>query len=139
MRELQISGNIGRDAEYQTARNGEFISFSVATSNGKNKDGTYRPSTWVNCTMPDSEYTAKLFPYLKKGTKVFVRGNASCRAWINKEGKPDSSLNINVEKIEFIGGGAKESDSDSSNTQEPTQEAGFNAPGPALQSDDVPF
>lgn len=139
MRELQITGNIGKDAEYQTGRSSEFISFSVATGNGKNKDGTYKPSTWVNCTMPDSEYTAKLFPYLKKGTKVLVRGNAMSRAWINKEGKADSSLNINVEKIEFIGG-AKDNDTDSSTSQEPAQQdAGFNAPGPALQADDIPF
>lgn len=139
MRELQIIGYIGKDAEYQTGRGSEFITFSVATDNGKNKDGTDRPTTWVNCTMPDNEYTAKLFPWLKKGTQVFIRGAASSRAWINKEGKPDSSLNINVDKVKFVGSSKNNNQSTQPESTNQQQDTAFNAPGPALQADDVPF
>lgn len=142
MRQATITGNLGKEAEWKPGSQGEFLTFSVATSNGKDKQGTYRPSTWVNCTMQDSEYTRKLQQYLTKGTKVLVQGDISCRAWIDKSGNAESSLQISVRNLEFIGG---KQDDDSGNTpansehSQADSQAAFNAPGASLKSDDIPF
>lgn len=131
-----IAGAIGKDgAQWQAGRMGEFLTFSVSTSNGKNKDGTYKPSTYINCTMQDTNYARTVQQYLTQGAGVTVTGQISARAWIDKEGKPQAGMQLSVDKVELVGG------SRSREPEEPTGSA-FNAPAPGdgdLKGDDVPF
>lgn len=66
MLELQFIGNLGRDAEVKTTKDGrEFLSFSVAVKTGENE------TTWVDVAANGG---AKIKDYLRKGREVFVRG-----------------------------------------------------------------
>ncbi len=112
MRQINIIGSIGKDgAQWNPGRSGEFLSFSVATSNGKNKDGSYKPNTYINCTMFDSKYAQNLEPYLTAGTRVFIQGEVNARGWTDKQGKPQGGMSCTVSKLEFIGGGKKDESS----------------------------
>lgn len=131
-----IVGSIGKDgAQWQAGRVGEFLTFSVATSNGKNKDGSYKPSTYINCTMQDTNYARTMQQYLTQGAGVTVTGQISARAWIDKEGKPQAGMQLSVDKVELVSG---------SRSGDPAEQTGseFNAPAPAdgsLKGDDIPF
>ena len=74
MNNLTIAGNIGKDAELRTTQNGKDVaSFTVAVSNGKNKD-----ATWFDCSIW-GDRAAKLQPYIRKGDKITVSGEVSAR------------------------------------------------------------
>ena len=75
MNNLTIAGAIGRDAQTRTTQTGETVTgFSVAVSNGKDRD-----ATWFDCSLW-GDRGPKLAPYLLKGKRVTVSGRISARA-----------------------------------------------------------
>ena len=88
--------------------------------------------------------------WVRKGSKLLIEGTPSANAYVNKEGKAVASLRVSATNIEFIGSRERSEDVGSgegfenvpfeapSAVNEPKASA-FNAPGPSLQSDDIPF
>lgn len=97
MLKIEIIGNIGNDAKIVQNNGAEFVSFSVAHSEKRNEKEI---TTWVNVTTQNT----KLAQYLTKGTKVYVRGNATLRAYQNDQHQPVASFNVFATEIEFCGG-----------------------------------
>jgi single-strand DNA-binding protein len=99
MNNLTIAGVIGRDAELRRTGDGDPVAgFPVGVSNGKDKDGNWRDSTWFDCSLWGKRAEA-LAPYLLKGGKVVVSGQVSARA---HEGK--AYLQIRVAELTMQGG-----------------------------------
>lgn len=100
MFELQIIGNIGKDAEIKNLNGKDYIIFSVCHSE-KYTDThgqTRETATWVSCykSLPSN-----LLPYLKKGTKVFVRGSFNIK--VSKyQGKDYVNINCQVAAIQLL-------------------------------------
>lgn len=68
MLKIDAIGNIGQDARVRTGNEGrQFLSFSLGVSKPD------KTTLWLSVLMP---YKAGLQPYLVKGAKVFVRGDA---------------------------------------------------------------
>ena len=67
MKVITIAGNLGKDCEVQSNQRGEFITFSVAVTEGSKEN---KKTIWFGC----SSYKVNLAQYLKKGTKVVVTG-----------------------------------------------------------------
>lgn len=125
-------GRITKNAEWVAGRTGEFLSFDIAISNGKDKNGEWRPSTFVGCTMGASEWSEKLAQYLTKGTEVYVEGEPSAYAYINKEGKSIAGLRLSVRDVKLIGG--KQDNATSSSNEDTSVPA-----SEPLKGDDIPF
>lgn len=90
MQEITITGNIGKDAEVIQRKDGqEVLTFSVAVSNGKDKQ-----PTWYGCFLNGN--TQSVAPYLVKGTRVLVRGQLRAGAWMNRQGETVVSLDIST-------------------------------------------
>jgi len=70
MKVITIAGNLGKDCEVQSNQRGEFITFSVAVTEGSREN---QKTTWFGC----SSYQTNIAQYLKKGTKVVVTGSLS--------------------------------------------------------------
>ena len=70
MKVITIAGNLGKSAEVQSNQKGEFITFSVAVTEGSREN---QKTTWFGC----SSYQTNIAQYLKKGTKVVVTGSLS--------------------------------------------------------------
>lgn len=105
MLQLEVIGNLGADAQVKNAQGAKFITFSVAhTDKWKSEDGQeHRETTWVDCIINDPD--SKVFPYLKAGVKVWVRGNARLRVYSSpKERKMKAGLTLNVRDVELCGG-----------------------------------
>lgn len=96
MRRVFLTGNLGKDAELKSNKNGKsFLTFSVASTE-RNYDGS-RETEWINCTMHGGE---KLQPFLTKGTKVAIYGKPK-----EKNGDNDKPvLFLNVTELELLGG-----------------------------------
>lgn len=115
MFELTIIGNLGKDAELKTINGKEYIVFSVChseryiDSNGNTKE----KADWVSCykSMP-----SKLLPYLKKGTKVFVRGSFNIKV-THAQGKEYINVNCQVSTIQLL---SSQKDNDTAQQQDET-------------------
>lgn len=93
-----IVGNLGRDAELQTpSGTSSFLKFSVADTNYR------KVTTWFECTLWGKR-AEKLAEYLKKGTKVMVRGEISLNKYSTRDGQERTSLDVNVDNVELLGG-----------------------------------
>lgn len=134
MQMLIIAGAVGKDAVLRRTQGGDdVLSFSVAVSNGKDKDGNDRPSTWFDCSLwgPRAE---KLQRYITKGCKLTVTGRPTARA---HEGK--AYLGLTVNDLTFIGGGQERQEQRREERQEPQRQAqGGSYAGGGLD-DEIPF
>lgn len=131
-----IIGHLGQDAEVRQAQNATAISFSVAvTESWKDAAGTKQSrTTWFNCTKWVKPESTALARYLTKGTKVYVEGKISVRAWNHPtSGEANGSLELRVNEIILLGGGAK-NESTGQNSQD--SEFDNNSMG---DFDDLPF
>ncbi len=105
MQLLIIAGNVGKDAKLRQAGSEDVLGFSLAVSNGKDKDGNERPATWYDCSLWGKRASA-LERHITKGTKLILRGRPSAR---EHDGK--AYLGITVDDLDFTGG-AKRDDGD---------------------------
>lgn len=105
----EIIGNIGNDASIVDIKGRKYISFSVAhTIKRMTEDGTPSETTqWISCLMYGEG--GKMFQYLKRGTKVFVRGRTSIKVFQRRTGECDAGINIDVTELQLCGGSKVES------------------------------
>ncbi len=95
-----IAGRLGKDADLKTTQSGKVVcNFNLATK-GREKDAT----TWVRCALWGKR-AESLAQYLTKGSTVQVVGSLSASEY---EGK--AQINLDVQEIELLGGGAKQDD-----------------------------
>lgn len=98
MLKIEIIGNIGNDAEIKSFNGKEFVSFNVAHTE-KFNDKEY--TTWVSVILNGNGGNLK--QYLKKGAKVFVRGNLSINQYQNKNGQWAVGVNVSATEIQLCG------------------------------------
>lgn len=105
MFKIELTGNLGADAEIKNDNGRQYVQFSVAdTKKYKKEDGTEVENTnWVSCFLRNAE--SPVVPFLKKGTRVFVRGNCELRLYSSaKDRQMKAGASCNVSEIELIGG-----------------------------------
>lgn len=103
MIELQIIGNLGKDAEMKTISGNNYASFSVAITEKRNGQDV---TTWVSCMKMDKD--GNLTKYLKKGKKVLLRGRPSVGAYTNQRGEMKADITLWANDLVFLGGGQRE-------------------------------
>lgn len=105
MIEATIIGNLGADAEMKDFGGRKFISFRVAsTKRFKDAQGNRQErTTWVDVLRYSPDDSPALLPYLTKGTQVYVEGEPSVRAWTDKDGNAQATLNLSASRIELLG------------------------------------
>lgn len=91
MQLLTIAGTVGKDAVLRSTTGGDdVLGFSVAVSNGKDKD-----ATWYDCSIW-GDRARKLESHIKKGTRLTLYGRPTSRA---HDGK--AYLGLNVDNFTF--------------------------------------
>jgi len=83
MLQITIIGNIGKDAEIKEIGGKNYVKFSVAHSEGKDK-----PTTWVTALV-FANNPEKLSGLFRKGAVVFVQGRLTTSVY---EGKVQLSV-----------------------------------------------
>lgn len=88
---IQAIGNLGADPEDKTTDRGlRYARFSLATN--KKVKGE-KVTTWINCTVFDEKKIEFLNNYVRKGTKLFIEGEPSARAY-DSNGEARASLDV---------------------------------------------
>lgn len=101
MFKVEFIGNLGADAELRKNDQGEFVTMSlyhdetwVDRSTGQIVKQTVRAGVTVRGNM------GNLLPYLKKGFKAYVRGNASLGVYTGNDKLAHVSLDIRATEFE---------------------------------------
>lgn len=109
MFKIEVIGNLGGDAEVKNDNGRMYVQFSVAdTRKFVKEDGTKQEITnWISCFYRNAD--SEVVKYLKKGTRVFVRGNGDLRLFSSaKDRMMKAGASINVQEIELVGGISEE-------------------------------
>ena len=137
MIKVEIIGNLGADAQLQVVNGNKFVSFRVANTDAwtDKQTGEIKKSTqWISCSLNGDG--GALAPYLKKGTKVFVRGNAQFVIFSSaKSRQMEVGVNLYVREIELCGG-SKENEQTAQKPEELPQQQGQQQTPPILNYPD---
>lgn len=130
---VEIIGNLGGDAEIKDFGGKKYVSFSVAHSEvSKDQQGNrVEQTTWVSVLWYGEG--GGLLQYLKKGTKVFIRGRQRVKLYADKSGNAQVAININANEVVLCG--AKNDNNNQGGgipMSTPAQQGGE-------QNDDLPF
>jgi len=97
---ITIAGHLGRDAELKNVGDSQVCSFSVAVT--KRRKGN-ESTAWYACQLWGTR-GERLAEHLTKGKAVIVVGELVPREYKGKKDEMRTSLDINVQTIEFAGG-----------------------------------
>jgi single-strand DNA-binding protein len=103
MLQCEVIGNLGNDAEIKDFGGKKYVSFSVAHSEvSKDQQGNrVEQTTWVSVLWYGEG--GKLLQYLKKGSKVFVRGRQHVKLYADKNGNAQVAINVNASEVILCG------------------------------------
>ena len=122
MIKVEVIGNLGADAQLQEKNGNRFVSFRVANTDKWTDKATgqiIESTQWISCTLNGDG--GALTPYLKKGSKVFIRGNAQFIIFSSaKTHQMEVGVNLFVREIELCGG-QKENQQTAQQPQQPPQ------------------
>lgn len=126
----QFIGHVGRDPETRYTAAGDAVTnFSLGVGwKTKDKEGT----EWVRCTA-FGKVAEIAGEYLRKGKQCYVAGRMSTRKWTDKDGQDKWTTEINVDRLQLLGG--------KDGAQEPKPQT-RQAPQRAMRDDDpneIPF
>lgn len=135
MLRLEAIGNLGADAKKKVIESREYVSFDVAVSR-RDKAGQEH-TTWVSVLSRNEA----ILPYLKKGTKVFVRGYLSVSTYKTSTGISLPSISVSATEIELLSSPRVEQQAQPQQqhpTQRPQQQPQPQQRGAGLD-EDLPF
>jgi single-strand DNA-binding protein len=97
MLSTELIGNLGKDCEVKDLDSGRvMITYSVAAEIGKDK------TVWVSCRTYRDRDKSRIADYLKKGTKVFLRGLPEANAWVDRDGNARSDLQLIASEVKLL-------------------------------------
>lgn len=99
----EVIGRLGGDAIAQEYQGREYVSFNLAyKTNKRDEYGQWQQqSEWVQVSWKGNG--GRLLPYLKKGAKVFVRGELKPQRYKNAYGELQISLKVIASEVILCG------------------------------------
>lgn len=105
--EVTLIGNVGSDPEVKFFDSGSQVAkFTLATSEKyKSKTGEKQEKTQWHNVVAWSGLAKLVESYVKKGSKLYIRGRLEYEQWEDKKtGEKKSKTNIVVDDLKFLGG-----------------------------------
>lgn len=97
----------------------QVVNFTLAVQDDINKEET----TFVTCTAWRGT-AVFLAQYGKKGNKLYVKGKPQARPWMDKNNKPQASLELSVDKVYVLDFPARDESAATPSGARPTASAG---------------
>ncbi len=100
---ISLIGNLGKDPIIRQGKSGNIAKFPMATSEEKyNKDTQEKISktNWHQIVIFNQKLSELAEKYLKKGSKVFVKGRLRPSSWTDMNG--EARNNVEIEVFDFI-------------------------------------
>ena len=146
MFKVDVIGNLGADAETRVSNGSTYVAFRVAhtvKSVDMQTGEVIRDAVWVSCSKAGE--CTNLMPFLRKGTKVFVRGNAQLKVYTGHDGKQHAGINLFVHELELCGSQVGDAASDVSSDKgvagadKPTDNAVSSGESSTNTKDELPW
>ncbi|PNE28135.1 hypothetical protein BHU09_08690 [Tannerella sp. oral taxon 808] len=142
MLQIEVIGNLGRDAEVKEFSGKKYVCFSVAHTENVRPRTPSEPPTQRTVWLSVYWYGegGNTFPYLKRGAKVFVRGSMRNNLYTDRTGQTRVDINVNAREVYLCGSAATVQPQ-----QQPQPVPGQTSPVPAGTpapiggEDDLPF
>ena len=144
MLQIEVIGNLGKDAEVKEFSGKKYVCFSVAHTENVRAQKPGEPptqrTTWLSIYWYGEG--GAVLPYLKRGAKVFVRGTMRNNLYTDRTGQTRVDINVNAREVYLCG-----SSSAQTQTTQPTatqhvagqtSPASADAPAPIGGEDDLP-
>ena len=108
MNKILLTGRLVKDAEmsFLPGTGMPKVTFTVATDRAYQKDKNNKKVDFIPAEMI-GKHVEKLAQYLTKGKMIGVEGELNIDQY-EKDGQKKSFTKVKVDKLEFLGGGAKE-------------------------------
>ncbi len=90
-------GNLTADPNYGEKKDTKYCNFTIAINDPFDKDN----SEYVRVSAYGNKAEA-CRDYLKKGSQISVEGSIKASGYIDKQGKPNASLNITADEVQFL-------------------------------------
>lgn len=139
MLQLEIIGNLGRDAEIIDIKGRRYVSFSVADSFPATDVAGNRVerTTWVSVLWYGDG--GRLLQYLKRGAKVFVRGRMTVKEWTDRAGEKQVSVNVSAGEVILCGSAAGQNEAEKDESAGAVHGVVEGARRLSERSDDLPY
>ncbi len=142
-----LVGNVGQDPEVRYSANGSAIAnLSIATSAGwrDKQSGEMQERTEWHRAVVFNRLAEVVANYIKKGSKVYVRGSLRTRQWQDKQGMDRYTTEVVVDDLQMLD---RKGEDIMGGASAPTENKKTNQPAaqPAAQTepeqfeDDIPF
>ncbi len=106
MLQIEVIGNLGRDAEVKEFSGKKYVCFSVAHTENVRAQKPGEPptqrTTWLSIYWYGEG--GSTFQYLKRGAKVFVRGTMRNNLYTDRTGQTRVDINVNAREVYLCGG-----------------------------------
>jgi len=135
MNVFNFVGNIGRDGEVRQAGSATLCEFPVAVKSGY---GEREKANWIRCQIWGKRAEGELPKYLVKGQAVAISGEMAIDEWDNKEGEKRTTVSVNVNSLDLVGGKKDASSPRSTTNAKPTPETKPTPPDD-FDQDRIPF
>lgn len=137
MNKITIYGNLTSDVELRQTQSGKSVAkFTVAVSNGKDKDGNEIPADFIPCTAwnKQAEVISKFF---SKGRPILLTGRFKTEKYQDKnhEDVTHFSSYVLVDNFEFVGNKNSSQQTETATPTQPTEAPATDAPNDS----DIPF
>ena len=141
MLQIEVIGNLGRDAEVKEFSGKKYVCFSVAHTENVRPRTPSEPPTQRTVWLSVYWYGegGNTFPYLKRGAKVFVRGGMRNNLYTDRTGQTRVDINVNAREVYLCGSPAQPAAATGQPQQQPAAPAPQPAPAPIGGEDDLPF
>jgi len=99
-----ITGRLAKDPEMRYTGGGKpMTTFSIPIDRGYTKEGGEKVDVtqWYSVSVFGNQ-AESCATYLKKGSIVAVIGLPSARGYLDRDGKPQASLNLTATQVRFI-------------------------------------
>jgi len=106
LNKVMLIGNLGKDPETRYTADGTLIvNFSVATTeNYKDKQGNKQQKTEWHSIVAFGKLAEICAKYLVKGSKTYLEGKLSTKAWEDKDGVKRSTTQVILSDMKMLDG-----------------------------------
>ena len=143
MLQIEVIGNLGRDAEVKEFSGRKYVCFSVAHTENVRPRTPSEPPTQRTVWLSVYWYGegGNTFPYLKRGAKVFVRGGMRNNLYTDRTGQTRVDINVNAREVYLCGSPAQPAAATGQPAVATQTQPATPAPQPAPigGEDDLPF
>ena len=110
LNKVLLIGNLTRDPELRYTPNGIAVcSLGIAVNRRyKDKTGELKEDTLFINASAWNKQAEVCNQYLKKGRPVFIEGQLQSRSWEGKDGQKKTTIDIRVERVQFLNSSSKE-------------------------------